>query len=295
MRKATTTVTVQRVEGGRLRRAKDAVTTEEPLEIRVVARSKGKALAHSVAVTMRTPGNDAELAAGFLFTEGIIGGAGDIEEISETLPRDAELPVLRIRDGPTPAEKDNVIHVCLKPGIAFDSRLLTRNFYMTSSCGVCGKASLNALRMRGVAPLTPAKATVRANVIGSMSATLVKAQAVFRKTGGLHAAALFDSKGTLLTLREDVGRHNAMDKLIGQYVLKGKTPLGGSIVFLSGRASWELMQKALVARIPIVVAVGAPSSLAIELAREFNITLAGFARGDSFNIYAGAKRIIAKG
>ena len=295
MRKATTTVSIKRVQGGRVTAARDSVTTEEPLEIRVVAQSKGKRQAHSVAVTMRTPGKDDELAAGFLFTEGIIGGKREIEEISERLPRDAELPVLRMRDGPSPGEDDNVVHVSLKPGVAFDSHLLTRNFYMTSSCGVCGKASLNALRIRGVAPLTPGKATVSASVISGMSATLAKEQAVFRETGGLHAAALFDTKGNLLALREDVGRHNAMDKLIGHYVLKDKTPLGNSIVFLSGRASWELMQKALVARIPIVVAVGAPSSLAIELAREFNITLAGFARGDSFNIYAGAERIAAKG
>jgi FdhD protein len=291
MQKAITAVTVRRVRGGRTTTARDSVTTEEPLEIRVVAHAKGRRQAHSVAVTMRTPGNDDELAAGFLFTEGILGGAGEIDGMSGALPDGVELSAIRARSEPLPPGEENVIHVCLKPGIRFDTHLLTRNFYMTSSCGVCGKASLNALRIRGVAPLAQGKAKVPAAVITGLSKALAMRQTVFRKTGGLHAAALFDARGRLLAMREDVGRHNAMDKLIGNQVLKEKTPLGKSIAFLSGRASWELMQKALVARIPIVVAVGAPSSLAIELAKEFNVTLAGFARGDSFNIYAGAERI----
>jgi len=291
----TKTVAIGRVTGGRLRAAKDAATTEEPLEIRVVTRGKGGRQAHSVAVTMRTPGHDAELAAGFLLTEGIIGGGGAIEEVTEALPGDAKLPVLRMRSEPLPFEDDNVIHVCLKAGVPFDPRLLTRNFYMTSSCGVCGKASLDALRVRGVQPIAGKGPIVGASVISGLGERLVKAQSVFRRTGGLHAAALFDAKGRLLALREDVGRHNAMDKLIGSYVLKGTALPEGSIAVLSGRASWELMQKALAARIAMVVAVGAPSSLAIELAREFKMTLVGFARGESFNIYAGAERIAVKG
>jgi FdhD protein len=190
-----------------------------------------------------------------------------------------------------PKDDDNVVHVYLKAGSTFSPQMLTRNFYITSSCGVCGKASLNALRIRGIEPLVSSDFHVPATVLLGLGESLRGSQILFKRTGGLHAAALFDVQGGLLDIREDVGRHNAMDKLLGRRLLDGNMPIDKHVAFLSGRASWELMQKALVARIPVVVAVGAPSSLAIDLANDFNITLAGFAREGQFNVYAGAERI----
>ena len=289
---STATVMVQRLQGGQLAAAKDVVTTEEPLEIRVVAVNGGRRQAQSVAVTMRTPGNEPELAAGFLLTEGIIREPGDVERISRRLEADVELPLLRMRTDPAADGEYNIVNVYLRAGMDFDPELLMRNFYTTSSCGVCGKASLEALRMRRCPTLAPDKPQVTAEVIGRLPELLRESQHVFERTGGLHAAGLFDAKGDLLTLREDVGRHNAMDKLIGRHLLDGGLPLNENLVVLSGRASWELLQKALMAGIPMVVAVGAPSSLAVDLAQEFGMTLVGFARRDSFNIYAGGERVL---
>jgi FdhD protein len=269
----------------------DTLATEEPLEIRVVIESEGRRQAHSVAITMRTPGHDPELAAGFLLTEGIIQCREDVERTSRRLAKEVELPLLRMRSEPTPEERHNTVNVHLRPGVDFGPERLMRNFYITSSCGVCGRASLEALHVQGYPSLASDQPKVSAKVIQQLPQALREAQPVFERTGGLHAAALFDTGGRLVTLREDVGRHNALDKLVGHHLLKGHVPLSNYLVAVSGRASWELMQKALIAGIPILVAVGAPSSLAVQLAQEFGMTLVGFARREGFNIYTNPQRI----
>ncbi len=228
---------------------------------------------------MRTPGHDFELAAGFLFSEGILRRPDEIE---------------RLRFEPSDARDGNVVRVELRPGIKIDFQRLERHFYTSSSCGVCGKTSLEALRTTGVGSkpvFVGASPSVTAATIHQLPRSLREAQAVFDQTGGLHAAALFEPDGRLVALREDVGRHNAVDKVIGAQWLTGRTPLLDRILFVSGRASFELMQKAIVAGIPMLVAVGAPSSLAVALAEEFGATLVGFTRDQRFNIYAGAERI----
>jgi FdhD protein len=232
----------------------DVLAVEEPLEIRVGEKN--------ISVTMRTPGDDFDLAVGFLFTEGIIG-KDDVESI---------------RHWGSP----NVVRVALRDGVAFDASKLDRHFYTTSSCGICGKTSIEALRVV-VDPL-PDATPVRASVVHGLPSLLETGQATFRRTGGLHGAAIFSAEGELLCLREDVGRHNAADKAIGALFREGRT---GAILMVSGRASFEIVQKAIVARIGVLAAVGAPSSLAVELARELNLTLLGFVRDDRFNIYAG--------
>ena len=286
------TVELQRMEEGLRTYRQDSVAVEEPMEVRVVCERQGRQQAHSAAVTMRTPGNDSELAAGFLLTEGIVRGKGDIKRISRRLAKQVEVPVLRMRTQPTEEEQRNTINVHLGADVGFDPEQLTRNFYTTSSCGVCGKSSLEALRLRGNPSVAQDRPRVSQTVIGWLPETLRKAQAVFELTGGLHAAALFDDSGNLVTLREDVGRHNALDKLIGHHLLQDDLPLGDYLVLVSGRASWELMQKALIAGIPMLVAVGAPSSLAVALALEFGMTLLGFTRRDGFNIYTGPQRVL---
>jgi FdhD protein len=228
---------------------------------------------------MRTPGQDFELAAGFLFTEGILRRPDQIAQM---------------RTEPPDAEDGNVVRIELKPGVAVDWQRLERHFYTSSSCGVCGKTSIEALRMTGLGSkpvFEGARPVVDAATIHDLPKRLRGAQSVFEITGGLHAAALFEPDGRLVALREDVGRHNAVDKLIGSQWLTGRTPLLETILFVSGRASFELMQKALMAGIPMLVAVGAPSSLAVALAEEFGATLIGFTRDQRFNIYAGAERI----
>jgi FdhD protein len=250
----------------------DLLAVEEPLEIRLDFAGAGPHDSRAVSVTMRTPGHDRELAVGFLFTEGIVQQREQIENVHAC------------RGG-------NVVRIALRPGAAVDLERLERHFYTASSCGVCGKASLKAIR---VAPhVRPASGwpVVEAAVIQRLPGTLRAAQVVFDRTGGLHAAALFDARGNLLALREDVGRHNALDKLIGAQFLAGRTPLHDAVLLVSGRASFELVQKAAVAGIPILAAVGAPSSLAVDLAREHGLTLLGFVRPDHFNLYTGADRI----
>ena len=236
---------------------------------------------------MRTPGDDGELAAGFLFTEGIVKSPDQIRQIRHcglkigrhagTLDRAAAL-------------NSNTIRVDLNDGVDIDLKRLERHFYTTSSCGVCGKSSIEALhtgakRLEAVGPM------IDTELIHSLPERLRASQDVFERTGGLHASALFDSSGELEILREDVGRHNALDKVIGAKFLAGESPLTDKILLVSGRASFELVQKALMAGIPILAAVGAPSSLAVELAREFGMTLVGFVRDGSFNVYAGGERI----
>jgi FdhD protein len=271
---------VRRLKAGRWTVEDDVLAAEEPLEIRLIWPEGRKTVTKSIAITMRTPGNDFELAAGFLFGEGIISGREDVADISYCMDEEAS------RAGQT----FNIVTVTLRPGLVFDASKLERNFYTTSSCGVCGKAALEALEVQGCAVLHDGP-HVRPELISSLPGKLRSAQAVFERTGGLHAAGLFDAEGGLTSLQEDVGRHNAVDKLIGQQMLEGGMQLDDSILMLSGRASFELLQKALVARIPVVAAVGAPSSLAVELAGTYSITLCGFVRADGFNVYSAPERI----
>jgi FdhD protein len=228
---------------------------------------------------MRTPGHDYELAAGFLYSEGIIEGSQVIERVSHC--QDPEID-----------QHYNIVNVYFKPGAAFDSSLLTRNFYTTSSCGVCGKASLEALELKDYPDPAPDGPRVPVQLVYSLPDSLREGQRVFDRTGGLHAAGLFDVEGNLVSLREDVGRHNAVDKVVGQALLSGKLPLADRILVVSGRTSFEIMQKALAAGIPVVVAVGAPSSLAVDIAQQFGMTLIGFAKKDRFNVYAGEGRLV---
>jgi FdhD protein len=256
----------------------DLLAVEEPLEIRLGFSENGKFTHKAVSITMRTPGTDAELAAGFLFTEGILQSKNQIKAVKHC--------------GKFP-NNQNTIRVDLAENVLIDFKQLTRNFYTTSSCGVCGKSSLEALTVAGAKEILKTDyRKVTAEIIHTLPEILRKNQTVFDETGGLHAAALFDFTGNLIDLKEDVGRHNAVDKLIGKQFLEGNLPLDGKILFLSGRASFELIQKAVMAQIPVVCAVGAPSSLAVEAAREFNLTLLGFVRENRFNIYSGNERII---
>jgi FdhD protein len=253
------------------RRTADALATEEPLEIRVDSPGLEQ---RRVAVTMRTPGHDFELAAGFLYTEGIVSAQADVRTV-------------RYCDVPREEQQYNVVTVDLRR--PYDPELLQRNFYTTSSCGVCGKASLDSISVR-CAPVAEGP-EVSESVVVALPDRLREAQRVFDRTGGLHAAGLFDPAGTLLELREDVGRHNAVDKLVGRALLAGELPLSERVLMVSGRLSFEIVQKAAVAGIPIVCAVSAPSSLAVDAGRRFGMTLVGFLRGSRFNIYTNAERI----
>ncbi|SMO89162.1 formate dehydrogenase accessory sulfurtransferase FdhD [Melghirimyces algeriensis] len=257
--------------------SRDSLVVEEPMEIRLVFPHLPEPV--SVAVTMRTPGNDFELAAGFLFTEGILTSIDDVETITycHHLKLDGEQPY-------------NIVNINLRPGISIDLNRLQRNFYTSSSCGVCGKASLEAVRIRGVAPVQ-SNLTVTPSTIHRLGETLRQEQKIFDRTGGLHAAGWFDPLGNPLFLREDVGRHNAVDKLLGHAFLHKNHSFSNGILMVSGRTSFEIMQKAAVAGIPIVTAISAPSSLACDVAKEFNITLIGFARENRFNVYTGSHRI----
>jgi FdhD protein len=266
-RKNTAQVQVITLDDDRSQSRGDVVAVEEPLEIRI-----GK---ESVAVTMRTPGNDFELAAGFLFTEGIVKKTADIRKIAYC---DAD------------PQEYNVVTIRLGDEVKFDAKRLERHFFTTSACGVCGKAALESIRVRA-APIQ-GDFTISTDMLFSLDAKLRKTQSVFEKTGALHAAGLFDENGELLSMREDVGRHNGVDKVIGAMLLENKLPLDRHVLMVSGRSSFEIMQKALVARIPIVASVGGPSSLAVDLANDFGMTLVSFLRGRRCNIYAGKQRII---
>jgi FdhD protein len=271
MGRRTARARVVRIEGGRPRRREDAVAVEEPLEIRI----DGTAL----AVTMRTPGHDIDLALGFLLTEGIIRSAGEVSTAELCAGPDG---------GPNTY---NVVDVSLTRSAAGRSRVVARQFYVTSSCGVCGKASIDAVRTRTAHPIGSGEMAVAAGTLAAMPDALRGQQRVFAETGGLHAAALFDADGGLTAVREDVGRHNAVDKVIGDALRREALPLHSSVLMVSGRASFELVQKALMAGIPMLAAVSAPSSLAVELAEEAGMTLVGFLRGDTMNVYAGATRV----
>jgi FdhD protein len=249
----------------------DWIVVEEPLEIRAGGPEQPPV---SVAVTMRTPGNDDELAVGFLFTEGLIRGA---DEVTATRGHGS-----KSREGGC-----NVVQIVLSR--PFDGSALKRNFFATSSCGVCGKATLDQIAVR--CPPVEAGPTVARSVLVGLPETLRAGQTVFQRTGGLHAAGLFDANGGLILLREDVGRHNAVDKLVGRALLDHRVPLKGHILLVSGRTSFEILQKAAVAGVPVVAAVSAPSSLAVAVAQRLGITLVGFLRGPSFNVYTHPERI----
>jgi FdhD protein len=274
-RTSKTKTRVRVVEDGGMRVRPDALATEAPMEIRLLAGPTKQ----TVAVTMRTPGADFELAAGFLYGEGIVTSSEDILKISYCV--DPEIDA---------EQQYNIVNVELRSGREFDLRPLERHFYTTSACGVCGKASLEQLELRGCPVISPGP-EVSAETIYSLPETLREAQGLFDATGGLHAAALFDGEGELLALREDVGRHNATDKLVGWALLEGRLPLSEHVVLVSGRSSFEIMQKCLTAGVPVVCAISAPSSLAVDVAREFGMTLVGFLRGGRFNVYAGADRV----
>jgi FdhD protein len=274
-RTSKTKTRIRVVEDGNVRVRRDTLATEEPMEIRLLTGNNKQ----TVAVTMRTPGADFELAAGFLYGEGIIESPEDVAKISYCLDRDLDAE-----------QQYNIVNVELRGDRGYDLRPLERHFYTTSACGVCGKASLEQLELRGC-PVMPAGPEVPAETIYALPEKLREAQGLFDATGGLHAAALFDKGGELLALREDVGRHNATDKLVGWALLEGRLPLSEGIVMVSGRSSFEILQKCLTAGAPVVCAISAPSSLAVDVAREFGMTLVGFLRGNRFNVYAGQERV----
>lgn len=249
---------------------------EEPLEIRVSWAESGERRVHSIAITMRTPGNDFDLVAGFLHSEGVLSSASDLLELSYC-------------QGPEEQEY-NVVEARLAPGVSFDVELLQRNVFTTSSCGVCGKASLEAVEAAGCEML-PHGLTVGVSLITELPDRLLERQAVFERTGGLHAAGLFDASGERHVVMEDVGRHNAVDKVVGHELLARRLPANDKVLVVSGRASFELVQKAVIAGIPMLVAVGAPSSLAVDLARRFRHTLVGFTRKGGFNVYTEPQRV----
>ncbi len=249
----------------------DDVSVEEPLEIRLETMVSGDLVMQQIAVTMRTPGNDRELAAGFLFTEGIVSQADDIEEIV--------------------SEKCNVVSVRLNDRVEINPAVFERHSFVASSCGICGKKSIAAVRVKQQYASAPDAPIISASTIHGLSEALRVFQDNFNHTGGIHASSLFDTDGKLLNVKEDVGRHNALDKVIGAEFLSGGLPLSQRILMVSGRTSFELVQKAAHAGIAVIAAVGAPSSLAVELAKECGITLIGFMRDDRFNVYSGLHRI----
>ena len=273
-----TSANVWKVQGGHAPRVEaDSLATEEPMEIRIEHGPRGQRETTSLSVTMRTPGNDFELAAGFLFTEGIVASPRDIGRIEYCI--DATIP-----------QEYNIVSVVLRPQIDVRVDRVSRHFYMSSSCGVCGKTALEAVRVAVRHPMPEDAPAIDPSTIGDIPGRLREAQTWFGETGGLHAAGLFDAAGKPHAVREDVGRHNAVDKVVGEAFLNRRTPLHHDVLGVSGRASFEILQKAAVAGVPFVVAVGAPSSLAVAIAEEFGMTLVGFARDDRFNVYAGPRR-----
>ena len=260
---------VQEWKDGNRRHFQDYLVREEPLEIRVGQRP--------LSVTMRTPGNDLELAAGFLFTEGLVRRRDEIEVIEQA-------------ETSKPSEAGNVVHIEVAQGVDLDLERTQRNFFAASSCGVCGKASLDSVRLRGIRPPN-GQLRLDPEVLCQMPETLRNAQFVFGRTGGLHAAGLFDAQGHLVVQREDVGRHNTVDKIVGWALLNGRLPLSEYVLVVSGRGGFEIIQKAIAAGVPLVASISAPSALAVRLAREMGLTLVGFLRGKRFIVYSGEDRL----
>jgi FdhD protein len=267
-------VKIWAVKNNTVRSFSDAIATEEPLEIRLVNPKQ------TIAITMRTPGADFDLVAGFLYSEGVISQREDIRHMSYCV--DPQV------DG---EQRYNIVNIQLREGLVPNLPSLERHVFTTSACGVCGKTSIEALKIRGVEVIPHDDDLVKSEVLYSLANQLKSAQKIFAATGGLHAAALFDFQGQLLKLREDVGRHNALDKLIGSAFLADEIPLTNRIIMVSGRASFEILQKSIMARVPIVCAVSASSSLAVSLAEAFGVTLVGFLRDQRFNVYTGWERI----
>ncbi len=277
---STQRVPVVKINGHQSSATTDTLAIEEPLEIRLAFDTGLNRTIKNISVTMRTPGNDAELATGFLFTEGIIKGRNDLASVNHWFIACAE-------------NKENVIQVELNKDIVPELKNADRNFYTTSSCGVCGKGSIDAIKT--VSTFHPGQTNdfiITGDMLLGLPDRLRQHQDIFEATGGLHACALFDLSGELLLVREDVGRHNALDKLIGAALERDWLPLKNRVLLLSGRASFELVQKAAMAGINFIAAVGAPSSLAVQLAAEFGITLAGFLRQQRFNVYTMEHRIL---
>jgi FdhD protein len=262
-------VTAVQHRGGQQLEREELLAVEDPLEIRVRLADDGGE-ERALSMTMRTPGDDAELAVGFLCSEGIVQRPEQITDVVVTRSH---------------------VRVDLGPGVRLPERAPRRSFVMTSACGVCGRSSLEGLRAEPPGPLAPGRPSLAAAVVPGLPAQLLRAQTAFAATGGIHAAGLFDARGELSLLREDVGRHNAVDKLIGALLLAGRLPALDAVLLVSGRASFELVQKALMAQIPVLAAVGAPSSLAVELAAEAGMTLLGFVREGRFTVYSGGERI----
>jgi FdhD protein len=266
-------IRIHKINLGAINETADKVAVEEPLQIQLVYSTATGQMLKDIAVTMRTPGNDEELAAGFLFTEGVIKSNEDISGIKHV------------------HADENVVQVILKENIVPVIGNAVRNFYTTSGCGICGKASIDAIQTVSQYGAIKNNSCIRAEVFYTLQGELKKQQKVFEDTGGIHAAALFDVAGKFIMLREDVGRHNALDKIIGAALLANQLPLNNCILLLSGRASFELVQKAVMAGIKIIASVGAPSSLAVEMATENDITLIGFLKEYGCNVYSGQERI----
>jgi FdhD protein len=272
MNKELSKIAITKFSNGQMTSTEDSVAAEEPLEISINYLVDGAYQSKNISITMRTPGNDKELALGFLFTEGILKRVSDIKSTQQV--------------------SENSIHIIFSESTEFDLSKLDRHFYTSSSCGVCGKSSIDSLKTVKNTYSISESFKIKQDTILSLNQKVIVAQSVFERTGGLHASGLFNKDGDLLDVFEDIGRHNALDKLIGKNFHSDLLPLSESILFLSGRACYELIQKAAMAEIPMICAIGAPSSLAIELAKEFDITLIGFLKSQSFNIYNRPDRII---
>ena len=278
-RSATRGTRVLRHRDGTSSRERDAVVVEEPMEIRLSwVGADGGRTTDRVAVTMRTPGDDFDLVAGFLHGEGLVSRAEELVELTYCSGKEDQ--------------EFNVVEAKLRAGVSFDAERLKRNFYTSSSCGVCGKASLEAVEVRGCRTLEDDRLRVTAGILPRLPDLLSEGQGAFRRTGGLHAAGLFRAEGECTAVREDVGRHNAVDKVVGQALLRRGLPAADEILVVSGRVSFEIVQKAVMAGVPMLVAVGAPSSLAVDLATRFHQTLIGFARNGGFNVYSAPERVV---
>ncbi|WP_260734580.1 formate dehydrogenase accessory sulfurtransferase FdhD [Tunturiibacter lichenicola] len=293
--RASLEVTIEKVTGHSFRRLQDTLAVEEPLEIQLAHGAIGARSVKSISVTMRTPGDDFNLAAGFLMTEGVVRDSNDIEQIVYAASSIGEAPRKNeeTRSALPYQPGKNVVRVELAPDVVVSLANLERNFYTTSSCGICGKASLLALQTV-CPPRRKNTLQIEADILTTLPDRMREAQSIFNQTGGIHGAGLFNAEGELLAVKEDVGRHNAVDKLLGAEFLADRTPLRHALLLLSGRASFELLQKALMGGVSMVACVGAPSSLAVQVAIDFDIILVGFLRDNHFNIYHGAKHILGR-